>query len=216
MNKLQPKVLSHDQAYRLTERIRESVEGLWGLFLEAYEGRAWEALGYDSWREYAQTEFGMGQSHVYRLLDQGRVVQAIADASGVSPNGEISEFQARRLKPHLHLVTDEIEEAIEDGVDPQVAVDEAIDRHDQPFMVNGEAVVSKELVAEKLTEEKETNPLLPFRDALLKIAMTRNLADAGELIDLFSPSDQYQLFIELPMDLKYLQELHSRLESRFG
>jgi len=57
---------------------------------------------------------------------------------------------------------------------------------------------------------------LPFRDALLKIAMTRNLADAGELIDLFSPSDQYQLFIELPMDLKYLQELHSRLESRFG
>ncbi len=68
-----------------------------------------KAIGHDSWREYAQTEFGMSQSQVYKILDQGRVVKAIQEAAGVSSIAEnMSEYQARRLKPHLQLVTDEI------------------------------------------------------------------------------------------------------------
>lgn len=59
------------------------------LTLDAYERKAWQVLGYASWREYAKTEFSMGQSHAYRLLDQGRVIRALEEAAGISPMGEI-------------------------------------------------------------------------------------------------------------------------------
>ncbi len=61
--------LSESQARELTERIRVTVEDVWSLLLEAHNGRAWEALGYPNWREYAQQEFDFSRSQPYRLLD---------------------------------------------------------------------------------------------------------------------------------------------------
>jgi len=82
----------------LTERIRVTVEDVWSLLLEAHNGRAWEALGYPNWREYAQQEFDFSRSQPYRLLDQGRVIQALESVN--SPIGEKpNEAQARELAP---------------------------------------------------------------------------------------------------------------------
>src|SRR5687768_8036370 len=83
----QTRWLSADEARALTDRIKDAADQLWTLLLEAHEGRAWEALGYTSWRDYAKSEFGIGQSHAYRLLDQGRVIRAVAAAAN-SPIGE--------------------------------------------------------------------------------------------------------------------------------
>jgi len=98
-----------------------AAERVWALLLAAHERRAWAALGYDSWRAYAMAEFGMGQSHAYRMLDQGKVIREIEAAAG-SPIGEISLEAARDLKPHLALVVDRVREELAD-VPPERAAE---------------------------------------------------------------------------------------------
>lgn len=89
--------LTADEARALTLEIKGAAERIYALLLRAHEGRAWSALGYESWRDYAMAEFGMSQSHAYRLLDQARVVRDIEAASS-SPIGELpNEGQAREL-----------------------------------------------------------------------------------------------------------------------
>ena len=120
--------LTPAEARALTDHIKLTADHLWRLLLKAYEGKAWQVLGYPSWREYAQTEFEMSQSQVYRLLDQGRVLRALEWAVG-SPMGEIvSERVARDLKPQLETVTSDIRNRIESGEDPAAAVTDVISK----------------------------------------------------------------------------------------
>ncbi|MFD9948153.1 hypothetical protein ACFWYW_19780 [Nonomuraea sp. NPDC059023] len=115
--------LSPVDARSLTDEIRNTTERLYALLLRAYEGQAWTALGYGSWRDYAMTEFEMSQSRAYQLLDQARVVKAIEDEASVveaevdfdvevevQPRSTIvesappvlpTESQARELRPLL-------------------------------------------------------------------------------------------------------------------
>ncbi|MDH2424857.1 hypothetical protein [Sphaerisporangium sp. TRM90804] len=107
--------LGEDEARLLTEQIKAATEQLYSLLLRAHEGQAWSALGYDSWRDYAMTEFGMSQSRAYQLLDHGRVVRALetvpekADLDSTivevdqlpGPVRVPTESQARELAPLL-------------------------------------------------------------------------------------------------------------------
>lgn len=93
--------LGHDDAQRLTERIRlslDSVAQTWDRLAsqvaEAYQRRADKALGYESWADYAQAEFGektasiaapIRRELVYTLSAEGMSTRAIAPAVGVSP-----------------------------------------------------------------------------------------------------------------------------------
>lgn len=79
--------ISPDEARALTDRIRDSVEATWALLLEAHEQKAWAALGYATWAEYVSAEFNMSRRHSYRLLDHGRVVQAIEEATSSVTHG---------------------------------------------------------------------------------------------------------------------------------
>lgn len=106
-----------DEAREITDRIKGAVESAWRLLLEAHDRCAWSALGYGSWRDYAQTEFGIGQSRAYQLLDQARVVREIEAASG-STKVEITEREARDLKPHLEEVKADIAQAVAALPDP--------------------------------------------------------------------------------------------------
>lgn len=114
-------------ATALTQRIRTAVDGLGDMLLEAHDNKAWKALGYVTWEAYVEAEFDMSRQHSYRLLDQGRVVKAIEDATGIlSPSGDISEAAARDIKPDLQAVTGEIRARIEAGEDPNMAASGAI------------------------------------------------------------------------------------------
>lgn len=95
------------EAAHVTDEIRTSGERLWSLLLASYEGRAWLALGYDSWREYVTAEFNMSRSRAYQLLDAARVQLAISEAAS-STDVEISEADARDLKPILAEVVEDI------------------------------------------------------------------------------------------------------------
>jgi hypothetical protein len=114
--------MSPEEARDITEQIRRTADHLWRLMLDAHDRRAWEVLGYSSFREYAKAEFSISQSRAYQLVDQGRVIRALEAAAGDSTMVEISEREARRLKPHLELVTRAIQNRIADGEPPNVAI----------------------------------------------------------------------------------------------
>ena len=81
------------QARELTDRIKVGVEAIWELVKQAYQARAWVALGYDSWDDYCTREFGTSrirlpreerQEVVASMREIGMSTRAIASATGMS------------------------------------------------------------------------------------------------------------------------------------
>lgn len=81
------------QARELTDRIKVGVEAIWELVKQAYQARAWVALGYDSWDDYCTREFGTSrirlpreerQEVVASMREIGMSTRAIASATGNS------------------------------------------------------------------------------------------------------------------------------------
>lgn len=120
-------VMSKAAAKKLTKKIKGATDHLWYLLIDAHDGKAWKALGYATWEAYVKAEFGMGRAHSYRLLDQGRIIQAIEEATGgLSPSGDISEAVARDLKADLPALTEEIKAKVDAGEVPAKAVADTV------------------------------------------------------------------------------------------
>jgi len=84
---------SSSDARVLTDRIRAGLEGVFELIKSAYSGFAWKALGYSSWDEYVQREFGNlylrppreeREEIVSSMRDAGMSIRAIATATQLS------------------------------------------------------------------------------------------------------------------------------------
>lgn len=119
--------LTANEAFAITKRIRAAVDRVWSLLLEAHDRKAWKALKYPTWEAYIKAEFQIGRAHAYRLLDQGRVISAIEEATGnLSPTGDISERDARDIKGDLPAVVQEIKARVELGEKPQKAATDVI------------------------------------------------------------------------------------------
>lgn len=96
---LSPRRMTASTARQLTDSIKADTESLWLRLLHAYEQGVHTALGYSSWGDYCQTEFGTGSNYAYRLLDAARVAKAIEEHL---PIGKPSnESVARQLVPLL-------------------------------------------------------------------------------------------------------------------
>jgi len=65
------------EARKFTDSIRADVEALWMKVQEAHERKAWAALGYDSFADYMDEEFGYGRAHAYRILDAASVIREL-------------------------------------------------------------------------------------------------------------------------------------------
>lgn len=108
--------LNEVEARSLTDDIKGKAESLWSLLLTAHDRKAWKALGYENWDTYIRSEFAMGHSHSYRLLDQARVIKSITAAVEMSPMGDktepvilhVSERAARDIAPILPQVVERI------------------------------------------------------------------------------------------------------------
>ena len=98
--------LSHSQARDLTDRIKVGVEAIWELIKQAYQSRAWAALGYNSWDDYCTREFGTSrirlpreerQEVVASMREIGMSIPAISSATGASVgtvHGTLSKLKA--------------------------------------------------------------------------------------------------------------------------
>jgi hypothetical protein len=102
--------LSPNEARALTDSIKQSAERLFALLYEAHERKAWEALGYPSFKRYVEVEFDMTRQRAYQLLDQARVVAEISAAATTAV--DIPEAAARDLKPVLGELTQRLRERI--------------------------------------------------------------------------------------------------------
>jgi hypothetical protein len=92
-------------ARAITDRIKIAIDATWQLIAEAYQGRAWSALGYSSWDDYCTREFGASrlrlpreerQDVVASLRDAGLSIRAIASATWSSVNtvmGDLSQTE---------------------------------------------------------------------------------------------------------------------------
>lgn len=88
-------VLSEVEARELTDTIRDSANLLWDMIVTAYQGRVWDALGYDTWDRYCNSEFRecrlrLPQEEraevITSLRGSGLSLRAIASATGHSVN----------------------------------------------------------------------------------------------------------------------------------
>jgi len=79
------------EAEAVTAEIRAGLVLVWEKVTVAYRGRAWVALGYDSWDDYCECEFGAARIRLPReerrevvssLRDEGLSLRAIAAATG--------------------------------------------------------------------------------------------------------------------------------------
>ena len=62
----------------LTDRIKVAGQDLAEMLHRAHEGRAWEALGYASWKEHCEAEFQMSKRRSYQLLDFVEIKQEVS------------------------------------------------------------------------------------------------------------------------------------------
>lgn len=88
------------EARQAVKDIHAGLSNVRDRLLELYEREGWRVLGYQSWRECAQTEFSFGQSQVYRLLDAAKVER------NISPMGE-KPISERLLRPLVKLELEE-------------------------------------------------------------------------------------------------------------
>lgn len=143
------------EARVLTDRIKNAVEDIRKLVAKAHDAKAWKPLGYATWEAYVKTEFGMSRSYAHRLIQQGEVIEAIESAAGnLSPMGNISEREARELKPVLADVTAEIKQRVEQGEKPDTAATEAIKSAREKSKAEREATRSKNEAASDETRAK--------------------------------------------------------------
>jgi phage N-6-adenine-methyltransferase len=127
--------MTADEARQITDAIKSATEYLWQLLLDAYNGRAWEALGYESWRAWASAEFNVSERQSYYLLDRAEVLNALQAEVGAEPlqNLQIAGYEASRLKPHLGEAVEDVRELVTEGMEPRQAVETVVEKYTSPL-----------------------------------------------------------------------------------
>lgn len=90
---VEPVAMTAANARETIDKIRGHLADAWHLAVKSYEGRAWIALGYESWDAMCDAEFDEVRCRIPRekfadtvttLADSGMPVRAIAAATGTS------------------------------------------------------------------------------------------------------------------------------------
>jgi ParB family chromosome partitioning protein len=92
------------EAREKTERIKNNLTEARQLLLEMYERNGWGALGYASWREYGQAEFGYSESRIYQLMDAAKTernISTIVEINKPLPEGHLRPLS--RLEPEQQV-----------------------------------------------------------------------------------------------------------------
>jgi hypothetical protein len=99
-----------DEARHVTDLLREHLEEDYQLIIDAYQRRAWSALGYQTWDDYCTSEFGdirlklpreERQDVVRSLRDSGLSIRAIAAATGAGDKTVQRDLKATEPPPRV-------------------------------------------------------------------------------------------------------------------
>lgn len=132
--------LDADSAREITERIKTTTNVLYMLVKRAHAGKAYTALGYDSFEKYVREEFNFSKVYAYRLINQANFIEAIEAKLPSGTQVHVSEPVSTKLKKVLPELLEEIEERIEGVEDPDDA-----------------GAVIEDIIREKREEQKARN-----------------------------------------------------------
>lgn len=102
--------LNVSDAQEITDAIKSTVTATYVLLARAHEGRAYKALGYETWEDYVTTEFDFSTQRSYQLLDLAKTVRAIESVAPQGYESKLTEAQARDIKRELPKITERIAE----------------------------------------------------------------------------------------------------------
>ncbi len=88
--------LTTAQAEAITDALQEMGARIACTLLDAYEARIWLALGIPTWRQYVEERLQVSYNYAFRLLDHGRIRNAVARHEPKTPLPR-SEHSTRAL-----------------------------------------------------------------------------------------------------------------------
>lgn len=113
--------LDAESAREITNRIKTTTNVLYMLVKRAHAGKAYTALGYDSFEKYVRAEFNFSKVYAYRLLNQANFIEAIEAKVPTGTQIHVSEPVSTKLKKVLPELLEEIEERVAEIEDPEDA-----------------------------------------------------------------------------------------------
>jgi DNA-binding CsgD family transcriptional regulator len=130
-------MLTVDRARQITSYVKLAQGvALWRFVLEAHEGQAHLAMGYESWAAYCDRELGMSKSRSYQLLDQAQVNFQVAavlkELTGQEIELRLREAVCRRLKPGLAEALEALRNLLSTGVEVDIAIDRMVATYGAP------------------------------------------------------------------------------------
>lgn len=103
-------LMTEAEARECVDAIKSGIINVGRKLLELHEREGWRALGYASWRECAQAEFGFRQSRVYQLLEAAEIERNISTMVEIP-------IPERQLRPLAALPADLQREVWQQAVD---------------------------------------------------------------------------------------------------
>jgi hypothetical protein len=90
-------VFTAEEAFDLTNRIRNNTHELAILIRQAREGKAWLALGYDTFDDWTNQEFGWHRSRAYQLLNIATLDEDLRQSVALPETWSLSDRQTRAI-----------------------------------------------------------------------------------------------------------------------
>lgn len=126
LNEIASPNMDENEAREITEAIRSAATATYILLTQAHEGKAYKALGYETWRDYVREEFEISPQRSYQLLDYSKALNMLESAAPEGTVIKLTEAQARGIKKELPKITEQVAEETQ-GKSPEEA-EEVIDR----------------------------------------------------------------------------------------
>lgn len=162
--------MGETEAREITEAIRAAATATYVLLTRAHEGKAYSALGYETWAEYVRMEFEISPQRSYQLLDLSKAVKMIESATPDGTDIKLTEAQARDIKRELPRITERVHEETKD-LPPEEArdrVNEIIREEREQARIEEKAVKKREEELAEAEEEGYRAGLEAAADALLE------------------------------------------------
>lgn len=202
--------MSENEAREITEAIRSAATATYILLAQAHEGKAYKALGYDTWASYVKEEFEISPQRSYQLLDLSKVIKMIEGSAPEGTDVRLTEAQARDIKRELPKITERIQEETKD-MSPTEAretidsiIDDTRDEVAEQKKYDDDAVAKQQKALDEADEEGYHRALEDVADQMLEADATTRLDDGAddELIEVevagdgdgHSPEDAMNLY----------------------
>lgn len=197
--------MSESEAQEITAAIRSAATAIYILLARAHEGKAYKALGYNTWADYVREEFEISPQRSYQLLDLSKTIKLIEEATPEGTKIKLTEAQSRDLKRELPRITEKIREETID-LDPDEAgeaVDRIVAEAREQQRADDKVTSEKERKLAEAEQEGYQKGVEAAADALLEADMNNRMTDDAddEFIEVevegennMSPTDSMNLY----------------------